>query len=186
MLIVGLGNIGKDYENTFHNMGFLAVDTLAERFNRKIDRIECSALTAVTSVNGEKVIFAKPTTFMNLSGQAVKSLMVKYEQNAEDLVVLYDDIDIPRFSVRVRASGSAGTHNGMKSVIEAVGSENFIRIRLGIGREDGDLKSYVLDKISKEDLTVFVDRTERLAELVKQYVTDGDFDRLMREGNIIK
>ncbi len=186
MLIVGLGNVGKEYENTFHNMGFLAIDALAEKLNRKIDRIECSALTAVTSVNGEKVILAKPTTYMNLSGEAVKSLMAKYAQKAEDLIVFYDDIDIPRFSIRIRNRGSAGTHNGMKSVIKSVGREDFIRIRLGIGREDGDLKNYVLDKIRKEDLAVFNDRAEKLAALVKEYLTDGDFDKLMREGNVIK
>lgn len=185
MLIVGLGNVGKSYENTFHNMGFLAADAIAEKLNRKIDRIECSALTAVTSVNGEKVILAKPTTYMNLSGQAVKSLMTKYAQAASDIIVIYDDIDIPRFSVRIRNRGSAGTHNGMKSVLESVGSENFIRIRMGIGREDGELKSYVLDKVRREDMEIFKERAEKIAELVKNYLTDGDLDKLMREGNVI-
>ena len=186
MLIVGLGNPGKEYENTFHNMGFITVDVLAEKLNRKIDRVECSAATAVTSVGGEKVILAKPLTYMNLSGQAVKSLMTKYNQKEDDVIVIYDDIDIPRFSVRVRARGSAGTHNGMRNIVSSLQSENFKRIRMGIGRNEYDLKDYVLGKIGKEDMKIFVDRAERTAEAIRLFLSDGDFDKLMRECNGIK
>lgn len=186
MLVVGLGNPGKEYEKTFHNMGYLTVEALGEKLNRKIDRVECSALTAVASVGGEKVILAKPITYMNLSGQAVKSLMAKYNQKTEDLIVIYDDIDIPRFSVRIRARGSAGTHNGMRNIVSLIGSEEFKRVRMGIGKNEYDLKDYVLGKISKEDEPKFSDNFDKVAQLIKAFLADGDFDKFMREGNSIK
>ena len=185
MLIVGLGNPGKEYADTFHNMGYLVLDVLAEKLGKKINKIECSALTCVFSVKGEKVILAKPTTYMNLSGQAVKSLMTKYDQSLDDLIVVYDDIDIPRFSVRARESGSAGTHNGMRNVVDLVGSENFKRIRMGIGRDEGELKDYVLNKIKSEDMKVFREVAEKIADLIVSYLTERDYNKLMREGNII-
>ncbi len=186
MLIVGLGNPGKEYENTFHNMGFMAIEALAGRFNKKINRLECSSLTAVTSVKGEKVIFAKPLTYMNLSGVAVKGLLTKYGQSLNDLIIIYDDIDLPRFTLRVRERGSAGTHNGMRNIVENLGSTEFRRIRIGIGRDGRDLKDYVLTEISPSDRTVFAERTERLAALVEEYIRNGDFEKLMREANGIQ
>ncbi len=186
MLIVGLGNPGKEYENTFHNMGFTAIEALAARFNKKINRLECSALTAVTSVKGEKVIFAKPLTYMNLSGVAVKGLLTKYGQTLSDLIVIYDDIDLPRFTLRARERGSAGTHNGMRNIVENLGSTEFRRIRIGIGRDGRELKDYVLTEISPEDRKVFAERTESLAVLLEEYIRNGDFEKLMREANGIK
>lgn len=186
MLIVGLGNPGGEYADTFHNMGYLVLDVLAEKLGKKINRIECSSLTCVFSVKGEKVILAKPTTYMNLSGQAVKGLMVKYKQNLDDLIVIYDDIDIPRFSVRARESGSAGTHNGMRNVVDLVGSENFKRIRMGIGREEGELKDYVLNKIKSEDMKVFRAIADKVADLIVAYLSVKDYNKLMREGNVVE
>lgn len=186
MLIVGLGNPGKEYENTFHNMGYMALDAIASKLNRKVERAECSSLTAVASSGGERIILAKPLTYMNGSGSAVKSLMSKYNQTAEELVVIYDDIDIPRFSVRARANGGAGTHNGMRDVVDKVGSENFKRIRIGIGKNEFDLKDYVLGKIDPHDLAVFQEKFALLSDLVACFVRDGDFERLMREANVIK
>lgn len=183
MLIVGLGNPGKEYENTFHNMGYMVLDALAEALNKKINRLECSSMTAVGSVNGEKVVLAKPLTYMNASGAAVKSLMAKYGAKAEELIVVYDDIDLPRFTLRVRERGGAGTHNGMRNVLEAVGEENFKRIRMGIGKNEFDLKDYVLGKISAEDLKRFRKIAAEIALLIVQYLKDGDFEKLMREGN---
>jgi len=186
MLIVGLGNPGETYENTYHNMGYLVIDTLAELLNKRIIRAECSALTAVKDLPDGKLILAKPITYMNLSGVAVKSLLSKYKQSLDDLIVIYDDIDIPRFSVRVRERGSAGTHNGMRNVVENLGSDNFKRIRMGIGRGDGDLKDYVLGKISEQDKKEFAARAQAVAKLLYEYITSGDFDKVMREGNTIK
>lgn len=180
LLIVGLGNIGKEYENTFHNMGFMAVDAIAERFGVELKRAECSALTAVTQKNGEKIVLAKPTSYMNLSGVAVKSLIAKYGAELSELVVLYDDIDIDRFSVRVRAEGSGGTHNGMRNIIQVLNRTDFKRIRIGVGRNDGDLKDYVLSKISPNDRAEFQKIFGRIADAVVRYVQDKDFEKLQR------
>ncbi len=183
-LIVGLGNPGKEYEKTFHNMGFRALDALAERMGKSIKKAECQALTCTFSRNSEKVVFAKPMTFMNLSGQAVKSLMQKYGAKPEDLVVLYDDIDIPRFSLRARASGSAGSHNGMKSIVSLIGSQNFKRIRIGIGKENVfNLADYVLSSVKESDDITFNELFNSIAECLESYLKHDDFDKLMRELN---
>ena len=186
MLIVGLGNPGTEYADTFHNMGYMVLDAISAKLGKKVNKIECSSLTCVFSVKGEKVILAKPTTYMNLSGQAVKSLMTKYEQTLDDLVVIYDDLDIPRFSVRARENGSAGTHNGMRNVVELVGSEDFRRIRMGIGRDEGELKDYVLNKIGAEDKKTFGKVADDVADLVIEYISTRDFNKLMREGNVVR
>ena len=186
MIIVGLGNPGKEYEETLHNCGFSVMDKLAERLGKKLMKIECSAVTNVTQIAGEKVVLAKPLTFMNKSGEAVKSLLKKYDMKAEDLIVIYDDIDIPRYSVRVRLSGSAGTHNGMRSVVGSIGTENFIRIRIGVGRNEYNLVDYVLSRISAEDKPRFDEVFEKAAALVENYLRDGDVEKLMRDGNNIK
>ncbi len=183
-IIVGLGNPGKEYENTFHNMGFKALDALAEKMGKSIKKAECQALTCTFSRNSEKVVFAKPITYMNLSGQSVKSLIQKYSAKIEDLVVIYDDIDIDRFSIRARASGSAGTHNGMRSIVECLGSDKFKRIRVGIGRDVAyNLADYVLSNIKAEDLKTFNALFEEVATSLESYLKHDDFDRLMREIN---
>ncbi|MBO4540078.1 MAG: aminoacyl-tRNA hydrolase [Clostridia bacterium] len=186
MLIVGLGNPGKEYEDTFHNCGFRVLDALSESLGKKPNKIECSALTCVTQIAGEKTVLAKPLTYMNNSGEAVKSLLAKYAMKPQDMIVIYDDIDIPRYSVRVRLSGSAGTHNGMRSVVEKAGSEKFIRIRIGIGRNEFDLKDYVLGKISAADAPKFDEVFKKAAAVIENYLRDGDEEKLMRDGNNIK
>ena len=186
MLIVGLGNPTSEYENTFHNMGYLTIETLAKRMGKKIIKAECHALTCVKDVNDEKIILAKPLTYMNASGQAVKELMAKYKQDLSDLIVIYDDIDIPRYSVRTRANGSAGTHNGMKSIVELNCSSEFKRIRIGIGKNEYDLADYVLSKITKEDRKTFDVTFEKVAELLEEYINTKNWDKLLRESNIIK
>jgi len=186
MIVIGLGNPGEEYKNTYHNMGYRVVDALAEKLNKKVNKIECSALTGVASVAGEKFILAKPLTYMNNSGLAVKSLLARYEQTLDDLIVAYDDADIDRFSVRVREKGSAGTHNGMKSVIELLGTDDFIRVRMGIGKTDRPLIDYVLDRISPEDDKVFSERAASVADLILEYCHDGDVAKLMRNANVIK
>lgn len=183
-IIVGLGNPGKEYENTFHNMGYKAIDALADKMGKSIKKAECQALTCTFSRNSEKVVFAKPLTYMNLSGQSVKSLLQKYKATPEDLVVIYDDIDIDRFSIRARASGSAGTHNGMKSIVENLQTDKFKRIRVGIGREGAyNLADYVLSTIKSEDREQFKALFIDLAGALENYLKHEDFDRLMREIN---
>ena len=186
MIVIGLGNPGEEYAKTYHNMGYRVVDALADRLNKKVNKIECSALTGLASGAGEKLILAKPLTYMNNSGLAAKSLLARYGQTLDDVIVVYDDADIDRFSVRVREKGSAGSHNGMKSVIELLGTEDFLRVRMGIGRSDRPLIDYVLDKISPEDDKVFSERAYAVADLILQYCKDGDAAKLMRNANIIK
>ncbi len=185
MLIVGLGNPGLKYKNTFHNLGYMVVEALSKLVGKNLLRLECNSLTTVFSSDGEKIVLAKPTTYMNLSGQAIKSLMVKHGQTNEDLVVICDDIDIPKFSVRVRESGSGGTHNGLKNIIEVIGTQDFARIRMGIGKAEYDLKDYVLSKINAEDKKVFDSSIESVAKLLYDYIKDKDFEKVKREGNLI-
>lgn len=151
-LIVGLGNPGKEYEYSYHNMGFLTIDVIAESLGVRLNNKECDSLTAVKSRGGEKIILAKPQTFMNLSGKAVKQLAGKYG-GIEALTVIYDDIDIAKGTIRCRDKGSAGTHNGMRSIIETLGTGDFKRIRVGIGPvpEDVPLVSYVLNNIPDDE-----------------------------------
>lgn len=186
MIIVGLGNPGDKYSGTYHNMGYGVVDAIAEKLNKKINRAEADSLTAIYERNGKKLILAKPLTYMNLSGTAVKGLMKKYGETAETIIICYDDIDLPRFSVRVRGSGSGGTHNGMRHIIQTIGTTEFKRLRVGIGRDDKELKDYVLSKTNKEDNTKFKEVFEKCASLLLEYFNDGDFDKLMREGNTVK
>lgn len=183
IIIVGLGNPTEEYAKTFHNMGFMAIDRLADKLGKKIKKAECDALTVTFSRNGEKVVFAKPLTYMNLSGKAVKSLIAKYNANPEDVVILYDDIDIDRFTLRARASGSAGTHNGMRDIISTLGTTNIKRVRIGIGREGCELKDYVLSKVKTEDEVEFNKVFDKLADALDAYLRNADFEALMRAIN---
>ena len=131
-IIVGLGNPEEKYLKTFHNMGYIAVGDVAAKLGVKFKKKECEAYIAEANIKGEKVIIARPVTYMNNSGRAVKQLLAKYRTSADDLIVIYDDYDIPKGSVRIRPSGSAGTHNGMRSVIAEIGTSEFPRIRIGI------------------------------------------------------
>ena len=152
-LIVGLGNPEKKYEKTFHNMGFIAVGDTAERLGVKFKKKECEASVAEAFVGGEKVILARPLTYMNNSGRAVKQLMSKYKITEDKLLVIYDDYDLPKGKVRIRAGGSAGTHNGMRSIIGETGLTNFARIRIGIRDEEVKIPiiNYVLAEVRKDD-----------------------------------
>lgn len=147
-LVIGLGNVGKKYEATVHNMGFMVVDKVAERLNVKFKKKECDADVAEAFVNGEKIILAKPTTFMNLSGIAAKGLMKKFKINVDEIIVISDDIDLEPGRIRIREQGSAGTHNGLKSIIAEIGANNFKRVRIGVGEapEFMDLADFVLSK----------------------------------------
>ena len=132
-VIVGLGNPGKKYENTRHNMGFMAIDLLADKFGIKVDKIKHKALIGEGRIANQKVLLAKPQTYMNLSGESVREILSYYKVDVENLIVIYDDIDIPTGTIRIRKFGSAGTHNGMRSVVYQLKSDRFPRIRVGIG-----------------------------------------------------
>lgn len=174
-LIAGLGNPGPEYELTYHNLGFLAVDRLAEAVSIRVTRPECKALAGTGVVAGVPVLLAKPQTFMNLSGGSLQPLLTKYTLPPERLILIYDELALEWGSLRIRYKGSAGGHNGVSSVIRSVGNDNFIRVRLGIRpvHTMSNMKDYVLSKIRKaqmETLDSMLDFT-RLA--VESIITEG-------------
>lgn len=183
-LIVGLGNPEKKYFNTFHNLGFLVVDKLAEKLNADFNKVECCAVTAHTRVNGEKVIIAKPTTYMNLSGQAVLELVNKYKIEKGNLIVAYDDVDLPLGSLRLRQGGSAGTHNGMRSIIGKIATTDFPRVRVGFKRDTPmALIDYVLSQITTDDHAVLDPTIDNAAAAIAEYVSGQTFDKVMQKYN---
>lgn len=184
-LIVGLGNPEVKYEKTFHNLGFLAAGDCAALLGVKFKKKECEASVAEGYLGGEKVIIARPLTYMNASGRAVKQLVNKYKVSPENLVVLYDDYDLPKGSVRIRPSGSAGTHNGMRSVIAELGFSGFPRIRMGIRDPLSEIPilNYVLSEIKKEDYDLFASATRRAAEAAVSLARGEKIDNVMGKFN---
>jgi len=175
-LIVGLGNPGIEYQFTPHNLGFLTVDRVAERSGAQINNRHCRALTARTTVGSEQVLLAKPETFMNLSGMAVRELVEKYElQPEQDLIVIYDELDLPFGALRIRERGSSAGHNGMVSVIGALGTQEFLRIRMGIAPEHEvkDGARYVLSQFRKAQLPVIDEMVDLAADAVNVILTEG-------------
>jgi PTH1 family peptidyl-tRNA hydrolase len=165
-IILGLGNPGDRYAYTYHNMGFLAVECLADKLKVNFKTRECDSITAKAFIGGETVVIAKPLTFMNLSGKAAKQLFKKYKATHKDLIVIYDDIDIEKGNLRIREKGSAGTHNGMRSIIAEIGTQDFFRIRIGVGRppENFDLANYVLSEVPKSEREMFFGLLDKAAE----------------------
>lgn len=152
-LIVGLGNPGKEYEITKHNAGYMAVDYIASQLNEKINKEKFSGMYCKTNINGQPVILLKPITYMNLSGNSVVQFMNYFDIPVSNLIVIFDDVDIPMGKIRIKKSGSAGTHNGMKSVINSIGSTEFARIKIGIDNgQEINLIDYVLSNYTKEQL----------------------------------
>ena len=153
-LIVGLGNPGKQYENTRHNIGFMVVDKIADSFGVKFDKKKFNADYAVAYYGGEKYILIKPTTYMNLSGEAVGQFVDYFDFDLEDVLVIYDDLDTKTANFRLRQKGSSGGHNGIKSIINHLGTDKFYRLKLGIDRPTPPMKvvDYVLGRFSKEEM----------------------------------
>lgn len=189
MIIIGLGNKGLSYKNTYHNMGFDVVSKLAKELGVRFSHTECKAKTAVTKVNGKRVVLAKPETYMNLSGESVRELMGKYKETADGIIVIYDDIDIAIGTIRARNAGSAGTHNGMRNIVECLnGNTAFKRIRIGTGFDHGNVPLYnvVLSKVKGENKTLVDASTDFVANELLSFLKDGDFDKLMRNVNGFK
>lgn len=152
-VIVGLGNPGKKYENTRHNIGFITIDQFAQKHGISVNRIKHKALVGEGNVSGQKVILVKPQTYMNLSGNSVREVMAFYKTEIENLIVIYDDIDLPVGKLRIRERGSAGTHNGMRSILYDLGDDGFARIRIGIGAEHKmELADFVTGGFRKEEV----------------------------------
>lgn len=183
-LIIGLGNIGKEFENTVHNMGFMVIDKVADELNIQIKKNMCSSLVGEGNIGGEKFILAKPTTYMNASGIAVKSLVKKYNiDTKKDLIIISDDIDLPVSAVRVRLKGSAGTHNGLRSIVEHMQDTEFPRLRIGVGArpEYMSLSDFVLSKV--KDIKTQEIGLEKGKEACLMFLEGKSFDQIMQSVN---
>lgn len=184
-IIVGLGNPGKQYEHTRHNVGFDTIDVLAERYRISVDAKKHKAVYGKGMIDGNKVILAKPQTFMNLSGESVRALIDFYKvDETEELIVIYDDISLEPGQLRLRAKGSAGGHNGIKSIIAHLGGQEFKRVKVGVGEKPKgyDLADYVLSRFSKEEREKVDASLERAADAVVKILTD-DMASAMNEYN---
>ena len=170
-LIVGLGNPEKKYDLTYHNVGFLTIDKLAEELDVKFSKTYCKASVAEAFINGQKVLLAKPKTYMNLSGASVQSFKNKFKLKNTEILVIVDDIDLPKGTYRYRESGSAGTHNGMRSIVQNVGPD-FKRLRIGIKPEEKpfDLADYVLSKIDKDSFLLLDKVTDEVIDFIFEKV----------------
>jgi len=174
-LIVGLGNPGPEYEYTAHNLGFLVIDRLAERNKMKVTRKDSMALAGHGTIAGKRVLLAKPQTFMNVSGPSVNGLMAKYELQPGQLLLVYDELDLPWQSLRIRPNGSAGGHHGVDSVIRSIGSDNFPRVRLGIhgGSRDRDGAKIVLSGFKRGQKQELDELLDYAAQAVESIIAEG-------------
>lgn len=184
-IIVGLGNPEEKYARTFHNMGWIAAGDVAAKLDVKFKKKECEAYVAAARVNGEDVIIARPVTYMNNSGRAVKQLLAKYKATAADLIVIYDDYDIPKGNIRIRPSGSAGTHNGMRSVIAEIGTSAFARIRIGIRDAEVNIPimNYVLSEVRREDYNLFIAACGKAAAAALEIAAGEPVEKVMTAYN---
>ncbi len=176
MFIVGLGNPGAEYERTRHNVGFMLVDLLAREAGAQVKRKDCRALVGRAELEGRRVELVKPQTYMNLSGESVACLLAKQESSdAREMIVISDDLALPFGTIRLRRRGSAGGHNGLKSIIAAVKTDEFMRLRMGIWPEHpvGDTKSFVLDEFTKTERAALEEILERSAAALRAVLRDG-------------
>lgn len=174
IVIAGLGNPGKKYENTRHNMGFLTIDRIAEKNDIKVNKIKHRALVGDGFISGHKVLLVKPQTYMNLSGESLREVMNYYNIDIEDLIVIYDDFDIETGSLRIRKKGSAGSHNGMKSVIYQLKDDGFPRVRVGIGKSGSlDWKDFVLGKVGGAESDAISQAISNAADAVECMISEG-------------
>ncbi len=172
--IIGLGNPDKKYEKTRHNVGFDVIDELAQQMGISVTTRRHKALCGLSSIGTEKVLLVKPQTYMNLSGESVRAVIDFYKLDPEkDLIVISDDIDLPTGKIRIRAKGSAGGHNGLKSIIAHAGTQNFKRVKVGVGAHGGNLVKHVLGKFGKEERVLVDDAIIDAAGAVKVMVTDS-------------
>ena len=183
-LIVGLGNPGREYKDNRHNVGFMLIDRLAVRLNARMSRVQAKALIGSTNYDGKKLILAKPQTYMNLSGQSIQSLARFYKLPLENMIVAHDDLDLPFGTIRIRPSGGPGGQKGVASTIERLGSKDFPRLRIGVGRPPGrmDPAAYVLQDFPKADQTMLSEVLDHAAKAVLTFVTE-DLNSAMNKFN---
>lgn len=188
-MIVGLGNPGSKYNDTKHNIGFMAIDRIVK--NLDVNFTEDKNFKAEIDsdfINGEKIYFIKPTTFMNNSGIAVKALLTYYNISIKDMIIIYDDLDMEVGKIRFRQKGSAGGHNGIKSIIAHLGTQEFDRIKVGIGRPNGRMTviNHVLGKFDKNDEIMISNTLDKVDNAVKYYLQTNDFQKTMQKYNGLK
>lgn len=184
-LVVFLGNPGAKYNGTRHNAGFMAADAMAKELNVAINKLRFKALTATVTIGGEKVLLMKPQTYMNLSGEAVGQAAKFYKISPERIIVVSDEVAMPIGKLRIRKSGSAGGHNGLKDIIRYLGTQDFPRIRMGVGaapHPDYDMADWVLSTFKNKDAEDMQDLAERVSKAVQCYITEGP-DRAMNKFN---
>ena len=185
-LIIGLGNPEEEYARTRHNMGFDTINKIAEKYNIKVNKSKFNSLYGTGTIEGEKVILVKPQTYMNLSGNAVRDFMNFYKIQSEDIIVIYDDLDIEPGIIKIRKKGGPGTHNGMKSVVKMLNSEDFPRVRVGIGmpKIKSDLINYVIGHIKEEEYNELLKGVDKAESAVAKIIKNG-IDKSMNEFNNI-
>lgn len=183
-LLIGLGNPGREYRETRHNIGFMVIDRLAADIECKLTKVQAKAIIGIGKIQDYKVILAKPQTYMNLSGQAVSALMHFYKVDISRLIVINDDADLPFGQIRMKPGGGSAGQRGLGSIIEKLGSQDFARLRMGIGRPPGqmDAKDFVLQTFSKADQEFLVEFVKRGADAAKSFVIEG-IDNAMNKFN---
>ncbi len=172
-LIVGLGNPGKEYDGTRHNIGFEAIDYLSKKYNIDVNRTKFKGVFGEGFINNKKVVLLKPSTYMNLSGESIREAINFYKLENEEVLVIYDDISLEVGKLRIREKGSAGGHNGIKSIIANMSTDVFPRIKIGVGQPKGDLVSHVLGKFNQEEINDLNDVIEASSEAVEIIIKDG-------------
>ncbi|HZH94115.1 MAG TPA: aminoacyl-tRNA hydrolase [Tissierellaceae bacterium] len=185
IVIAGLGNPGSKYSGTRHNVGFDVIDRLAEKNNIKVNRLRFKALTGEGLIGNEKVLLVKPSTYMNNSGESLREVMDFYKLEPEKLLVVVDDIDIDFATIKLKKKGSAGSHNGLKSIIYLIQKDNFPRLKVGIGKKPPyyDLADFVLSKFSSDERKLMDRAIEKASEAAEEFVRSG-VDKAMNEFNI--
>ncbi len=189
ILVVGLGNPGMKYKNTYHNVGFMALDALAKRLKVKFDKTECDARTCKGNYKGVEYVLAKPETYMNLSGEAVKKLVARYDVDvAHDLIVCYDDVDLPIGKLRIREEGSAGTHNGMRNIVKELYTQDFKRVRIGtkteqLAQKEVELIDFVLSKVDFDNKQVLQGAIDKADDAILALIEGLDIQRVQEIAN---
>lgn len=186
-IVAGLGNPGAEYSRNLHNLGFMTIDKLAEKYGVKFEKSGFSAKYSIINVNGVKVMFIKPQTFMNLSGVALRAAASYYKVPTGNIIVAYDDVDIPIGSVRIRQSGSAGTHNGMRSIVNELDSTEFPRVRIGIKPDRPfSLIDYVLSNVRAEDVSSFDSAINVATDAIDEFIKGDSIEKIMCRHNVTK
>lgn len=188
-LLVGLGNPGREYRDTRHNVGFMAIDRLCAAFDVRLSRLQSKALVGSGYWNGSKVVLAKPQTFMNLSGQAVRGLLNFYKVPLAQLLVMHDEIDLPLGTLRIRPAGGSGGNRGQASIIEQLGTQDYPRLRIGVGRPPGQMQAadYVLQNFHASEQSVLKEVLDQAVEAARTFIQDG-LDQAMNRynGSVLK